>query len=254
MKSLNLVNSILIGKPIAPENLEIKYIDDDSLTLFWKNHSKSMNAPSHYVVEMRLEGQSDYTPLAKLDATRNYFTYEKVPIDQRSQFKVLAENSLGSCGTELKEFVSLRELFKQPKYQSTYLFFHEFYGSLLTFNCYILNAETPFIPTLRASQYRPESLFLEWTLPENEQAFDFSKYIVEVKKKNIGDWEKVTEVECSKGCVDLEDLDSEEEYFLRLVPDEDYTSNFSKRTLDLKSPVRLEKATGFYFFLFLKKL
>lgn len=103
------------------------------------------------------------------------------------------------------------------------------------------------VERMKVSQTRPGSMFVEWNPSSKTHSLDssdFSKYVVEVKKGSDGVWQKVTEVDRSKGFVDLNDLDSDEEYSVRLVPDVDYSSNFFKRAMRLDTSMKLKKTTG----------
>ena len=98
---------------------------------------------------------------------------------------------------------------------------------------------------LQATQTRPGSLCVQWkSLPGSKATPNFSKLVVEVKRKGDSDWQKMTEVDEGRGVVNLEGLDSDEEYSVRLVPDVDHACDFFKRALTSDVDVKLSKTKG----------
>lgn len=111
---------LFTAKPLAPGDLTIKHVDDESLTLSWgAPPSDGSNDASDYLIEIKLEGEDTYKPFARVDGSAHSYTCEKLPSDQKCQFRVYAVNDVGKSpnSTELRDYVSIKGLSQLPEFK-----------------------------------------------------------------------------------------------------------------------------------------
>ena len=108
---------------MAPEEVAIRHADDSSVTLSWKAPLPcGVNDASHYVVEVKLEGENDFKSLARVSGQSQFYTCDSLPKNKKCQFRVVAENEHGSSGTELRDSISIEQLTQLPQYKGLFEF------------------------------------------------------------------------------------------------------------------------------------
>ena len=113
-----LIVRFVSGKPSPPQNLRVKDVSINYVTLEWEIPKTDGGSPvTGYVIEKRDMKRSNYVKVSDVSADCLVVTADKLVEGSEYLFRVCAENSIGASDwTTLDEPVKARHLFGKLLY------------------------------------------------------------------------------------------------------------------------------------------
>jgi len=181
-----------VAKPVAPKELTVTAVSEDSVSLSWHYHDLDQSTVSSYRIERRAASSGMWETVATVDSTYHTYTVRHLRPGTDYFFRVVALNTAGASAPprSLDQAVVPRRTYTVP--------------------------DMPRGP-LEVTDMDRSSITLSWLPPKSDGGAALISYIIEKKETSFSQWVRVARVKPHTTSYTISNLYDSREYLFRVI-------------------------------------
>jgi len=194
-----------LSAPTAPSNLTVADVTSRSVTLQWSPPTTTGGAElTGYIIEKRVESSAKWEKIVTLEPSVTLYCIQNLKEKSEFYFRVMAENPMGLSSAAETGKVALKT-----------------------------HATPPSPPTapLEVRPIGPNSIIVEWGIPESDGGAPIEGYIVAVRDSRKTMWMEVGQVEADTTRLIVKEMQEGHKYYVRV---------FARNEVGLSDPLETE--------------